>query len=149
MKKTITTAIMAVLIFSSTAFAGGLIDAITTPGQRTAWVLNEVCYIPYNVDTAGFQTGIHILPDFRLGKTNFIVAFFNGGNFYARQEIVIGPEGWSGLAGALLPLGQTLQTPTVIVLISTGTGNGRFWATQFIFTEAGFSHVLMGSEPAF
>ena len=134
------------VLLCSTCYAGSLVDSLRTEGKRTAVVFNEACYIPYNIEAYGYQTGLHIVPDARDSSVSFIVAFFSGADFYAMREIAIGPEGWTGYASALLPAGVKLQTPTIMVLVSTGTINGRFWATQFIFTGAGFSHVVLESK---
>ena len=136
---------ISVLIFASTSFAGGLLDNLHQPGIRTTTVFNEVCYAPYIVESAGFCTGINIMPDKRFGSVQFLVGFYDSEIVYGMNELTIGPAGWTGMATALLPPGVPFRSPSMLVLVSLGSDNGRFWVTKFVFTGAGFSHIVLPS----
>ncbi len=140
MKKLIV-AIIVSMFLVSTAFAGGFIDALKAPGLRTATSINEICFVPYNVNTYGYNTGLHILPDERVGAS-FAVFFFSGAAIYASSTLDVGPQGWTGLVESLLPPGVAFRSPSMIGIITTEPGNGRFWVNQFVFTSGGFSHII-------
>lgn len=140
--------LVAVFYFCLPSHATSILDSMAHPdGVRMTTEINEICYVPYNIETAGYNTGLHIAIDSREPVTLW-VGFFCGADVYAFQAITVGPEGWTGFARDLLPAGAgPLRNPSTIAIATLGNGIGRFWVTQFLFTQAGFSHVVLTSEP--
>jgi len=107
------------------------------------------CVVPYNVDGYGFKTGIHIVTSSATTK-HLNVSFFCGGTYYASNSITVYPKGWTGLINDLLPRGVSFRTPTLLYVNYYKDPNsewsGKFWVTQFLFTEYGFSHQILASE---
>lgn len=118
---------------------------------RQATDYSHRCEVPYNITGYGYETGLHIVADWS-GDLDFTFRFFCGGETYAVNTKKIGPEGWTGLASALLPVGVDWQFPTLIFVYShedpsyEGTDEESFWVTQFLFTGSGFSHQTFASH---
>lgn len=118
---------------------------------RQATDYSHRCEVPYNISGYGYETGLHIVADWE-SDLDFTFRFFNGGEAYAVNTKTIGPEGWTGLASALLPAGVALRFPTLIYVYShvdpekTSTDVESFWVTQFLITNFGFSHQTFTSH---
>ncbi len=119
---------------------------------RQATDYSHLCEVPYNIEIPGsYTTGLHIVADW-IGSLDFTFRFFRGGEAYAENTKTIGPEGWTGLASALLPAGKSLLLPTLIYVYShvdseyVGTDEEEFWVTQFLITDFGFSHQTLASH---
>ena len=107
------------------------------------------CEVPYCLSDYGYETGLHIVPDWT-DDVNITFRFFNGGTAYDSNTVTIGPKGWTGYAGSLLSRGVSLRYPTLIYAYWNDPGEGYegevFWITQFIFTNSGFSHQTFTSH---
>ena len=106
------------------------------------------CVVPYNINGYGFRTGIHIVTSSAASK-HITIYFFCGGRAYAVKDIIVPPEGWTGLVTDLLPNGVSFRAPTLLYFDYYKDPNsnwtGKFWVTQFLFTGYGFSHQVFTS----
>lgn len=115
----------------------------------------NMCGVPYNINIAGYDTGLNIVPTWS-GDVDFKIRFMNGGNDpYASTYINIPSKGWTGTINQLLHWeGQnsrvSLKFPTKIYVYayekpSYPGKDIKFWVVQFLFTDFGFSHQAFPS----
>lgn len=105
------------------------------------------CYIPYNIKTGSWNTGIHISGDYFASET-FFIRFGDGTGIYKEVYLDLAdyPGGWTGTIEQLFDIPETLvldkedstimapldpifSSPSVLIIYSE---MGRFWVTQFI-----------------
>ncbi len=135
---------------SSSVYAGNRNKAI---GLRSAATMAHRCDVPYNINIAGYSTGLHIVADW-IYDLEFEVIFYSGSEPYYKTNLTVPPAGWTGMVTDLLPKNVPLKFPTLLLIYSykdqvhnDGTDNENFWVTQFLFTNFGFSHQTFFSYP--
>ena len=128
---------------------------INEDGLIESSAISHMCNVPYNINIAGFNTGLNIVPNWS-NDVSFKIRFMNGGDSpYASTYIDIPSKGWTGTIDQLLHWeGQnstvSLRFPTKIYVYSyekpSQPGHEiTFWVVQFLFTNSGFSHQAFPS----
>ena len=133
-------------------------DKINDDGLRQSSTISHMCTVPYNINIAGYDTGLSFVTN-QGGSVSAKIRFMHiGDSAYASTYIDIPSEGWTGTINQLLHWeGQnstvSLKFPTKIYIYSyenpSRPGKAmKFWVTQFLFTDTqyrGFSHQTFPS----